>query len=236
MEDCKSQAALEQKPEVLAIIPARGGSKGIPRKNIVDLCGKPLIAYSIEVALKSNMITRVVVSTEDEEIAEVSKAYGAEVPFLRPAELATDTCSLGDAISYTVSRLGGPMQYRAFVELYTTSPFRTPEFIDEMLHILFKGYTSVTTVKEISVDSRFIFVRGKEEEELTNVFGEQGHLEPWKKLYRQYPSLQAYLPQKIEKHYYHVLTDKCMLIDIDTPRDLRWAEAVIRNRLFDFRC
>ncbi|MBW1723549.1 MAG: hypothetical protein JRH13_15900, partial [Deltaproteobacteria bacterium] len=76
------------KPEVLAIIPARGGSKGLPRKNIRDLCGKPLIAYSIEVALRAKLIDRVVVSTEDEEIAEISESFGAEVPFLRPKEMA----------------------------------------------------------------------------------------------------------------------------------------------------
>ena len=221
--------------EVIAIIPARGGSKGIPKKNIVDLCGKPLVAYSIEAALRAQNIDRVVVSTDDEEIACVSRAWGAEVPFLRPAELSTDTSNLGDVIAHAVSELGGPAEYKAFVQLYPTSPFRTPDFIDEMVQILFKGYTSLTTVKEIPVDSRFLFVYGKGEHELINILGEHGHVEPWKKFYRQYSSLQAYLPQKIERHYFHVLTNKCMLIDIDTPRDLQWAEAVIRNRLFDFR-
>jgi CMP-N-acetylneuraminic acid synthetase len=76
--------------KVLAIIPARGGSKGIPRKNIRDLCGKPLIAYSIEAAIKSRLINRVIVSTDDEEIAEISKSFGAEVPFMRPVCLAED--------------------------------------------------------------------------------------------------------------------------------------------------
>jgi N-acylneuraminate cytidylyltransferase len=76
--------------KILALIPARGGSKGIPRKNIIPLCGKPLIAYSIEQALASKWINRVVVSTDDEEIAEIARKYGAEVPFLRPAEFAQD--------------------------------------------------------------------------------------------------------------------------------------------------
>ena len=225
---------VNEKNEVIAIIPARGGSKGIPKKNIVDLCGKPLIAYSIDAALRAKSIDRVVVSTDDEEIAGVSQAWGAEVPFLRPSELSMDTSSLADVIAHAVSELGGPAEYKAFVQLYPTSPFRTPEFIDEMLQILFKGYTSVTTVKEIPVDPRFLFVYGKKEQELINIFGEHGCMEPRNKFYRQYSSLQAYMLQKIERHYYHVLTDKCMLIDIDTPRDLRWAEAVILNRLFDF--
>jgi len=229
------KSALKEKPEVIAIIPARGGSKGIPKKNIADLCGKPLVAYSIVAALSAQNIDRVVVSTDDEEIASVSHAWGAEVPFLRPAELSTDTSNLGDVIAHAVSELGGPAEYKAFVQLYPTSPFRTPDFIDEMVQILFKGYTSVTTVKEISVDSRSLFIYGKGESELINIFGEHGYVEPWKRFYRPYSSLQAYLPQKIERHYFHVLTDKCMLIDIDTPRDLRWAEAVIRNQLFDFQ-
>ena len=76
--------------EVLAIIPARGGSKSIPKKNIIDLCGRPLISYSIDHALNSRLINRVIVSTDDDEIAEVSLKYGAEVPFKRPSEFAQD--------------------------------------------------------------------------------------------------------------------------------------------------
>ncbi len=223
---------LENKKEVIAIIPARGGSKGIPRKNIVDLCGKPLIAYTIQAALKAELITRVIVSTEDEEIAEVSEQWGAEVPFLRPKELAEDTSGIGDAISYTIKKLGGNKQNRAFVHFYPTSLFRTPAFIDEMIKILYKGYSSLTTVKEVSVDPKFLYVmKGKD---LINLFGENESIPEWKKYYRAYPLFHAYLSQKIEKHYYHVLTDKCMLIDIDTPRDLRWAEVIIKNDLFDF--
>ena len=76
------------KPEVLAIIPARGGSKGIPRKNIRVFAGHPLIAYSIAAGLQAGTVTRVIVSTDDEEIAEIARDNGAETPFLRPAELA----------------------------------------------------------------------------------------------------------------------------------------------------
>jgi len=198
----------------------------------VELCGKPLIAYTIQAALKATLITRVIVSTEDEEIAEISKNFGAEVPFLRPKELAHDTSGIGDAISYTVSRLGGNRENRAYVELYPTSPFRTPDFINQILHILYQGYSSVTTVKEVSVDRRFLYVQ--ENDKLINILGAKNCIPDWKKYYRPYPLCIARLPQKIEKHYFHVLTDKCMHIDIDTPCDLRWAEAVINNGLFDF--
>jgi CMP-N-acetylneuraminic acid synthetase len=77
-------------PYVLAILPARGGSKGLPRKNVRPIAGKPLIAYSIEAAKASPLVNRVIVSTDDDEIAEISTQYGADVPFRRPAELATD--------------------------------------------------------------------------------------------------------------------------------------------------
>ena len=80
-------------PGVWALIPARGGSKGIPRKNLLDICGRPLIAYSIDHAKACSEIERVIVSTDDEEIAEVARACGAEVPFLRPEEHATDTAT-----------------------------------------------------------------------------------------------------------------------------------------------
>ncbi|MCB0625671.1 MAG: acylneuraminate cytidylyltransferase family protein, partial [Saprospiraceae bacterium] len=76
--------------KVLGVIPARGGSKGVPKKNVKLLGGKPLIAYSIEAARAAKRLTRVIVSTDDEEIAEVSRRWGADAPFLRPAELATD--------------------------------------------------------------------------------------------------------------------------------------------------
>ena len=82
----------------LAIIPARGGSKRIPGKNIKDFCGKPIIAYSIEAALSSNLFDEVMVSTEDEKIAEVSKQYGAAVPFMRSAQNADDFTGPGDVI------------------------------------------------------------------------------------------------------------------------------------------
>ena len=75
---------------VLAVIPARGGSKGVPRKNLQNICGKPLIAYSIEAAKGVSRLTDIIVSTEDEEIAQVAVDHGADVPFMRPAELAED--------------------------------------------------------------------------------------------------------------------------------------------------
>lgn len=119
---------------VLAIIPARGGSKGIPRKNIKDLCGKPLIAWTIE-ALKSKYIDRTIVSTEDEEIAEISKKYGAEIPFLRPKELAEDNTPTVDVVVDLINwleRYEG-YKYDYVCVLQCTSPFRKYLDIDKCL-------------------------------------------------------------------------------------------------------
>lgn len=89
----------------LGVIPARGGSKGIPRKNIINVCGKPLIQYTIEEALKSNFLDKVIVSTEDEEIAKISRECGAEVPFLRPKELAEDTTKTIEVLIHAVNEM-----------------------------------------------------------------------------------------------------------------------------------
>ena len=90
---------------ILAIIPARGGSKSIPKKNIKEFGGKPLIAYPIELAKSISIINKIVVSTDSEEIASIAKKYGAEVPFIRPAELATDEASTLSVLRHCVSFL-----------------------------------------------------------------------------------------------------------------------------------
>lgn len=115
---------------LLAIIPARGGSKGIPRKNIRPLCGKPLIAWSIEAALQAAGVDRVIVSTEDEEIAEVARAHGADVPFLRPRELAADDTPGIAPVLHALEQLPG---YRDVLLLQPTSPLRTAADIEGIL-------------------------------------------------------------------------------------------------------
>ena len=101
------------KGKILAIIPARGGSKGIPGKNIKELNGKPLMAYTIEEALKCPEIDQVVVSTDSKEIAQVAERYGAEVPFMRPAQLAADTSKTIDAVWDVLDRLEEDYEYVA---------------------------------------------------------------------------------------------------------------------------
>lgn len=118
--------------KILAVITARGGSKGIPGKNIKDLGGKPLIAYTIKVAKDSKLITDLIVSTDDKEIADVCREYKADVPFIRPAELASDTANHVDvmqhAVNFMENKLGIKFDY--IIVLQPTSPFRKAEDID----------------------------------------------------------------------------------------------------------
>ncbi len=117
--------------KILAIIPARGGSKGIPQKNIKDLCGKPLIAYSIEAALQAKSVDRVIVSTDDQEIAEVSRQYGAEV-IQRPDDISGDFASSEAALLHVLEELDQEEGCRPdlLVFLQCTSPLTLPVDID----------------------------------------------------------------------------------------------------------
>src|SRR5512145_3318540 len=112
--------------EVLAIIPARGGSKGIPRKNIRNFAGWPLIAWSIAAAQQAESVTRLLVSTDDEEIAAVARQYGAETPFLRPAEFAQDATTDLPVFEHALKWLAEHENYRpdVVVQLRPTSPIR----------------------------------------------------------------------------------------------------------------
>jgi CMP-N-acetylneuraminic acid synthetase len=119
--------------EVLAIVPARGGSKGIPRKNLVTLLGQPLLWWSVRAALDSETVTRTIVSTDDDEIAMTAAAAGAEVPFMRPAELAGDTVVDLPVFEHALEMLLTSEGYRPdiVVQLRPTSPLRPPGMIDD---------------------------------------------------------------------------------------------------------
>lgn len=121
----------------LCVIPARGGSKRIPRKNIKPFCGKPMIAWSIEAAEASGCVDRIIVSTDDEEIARVAQEWGAEVPFIRPAELADDFVATRPVVNHAIeeaTRLFGKPDFVCC--LYPTAPFITVEDMRSSLEIL----------------------------------------------------------------------------------------------------
>ena len=138
---------------MIAIIPARGGSKGVPKKNIYLIGGKPLIYYTIAEALKSKELDKVVVSTDDEEIARISKNLGAEVPFLRPKELAQDDTSTKEALKNLLPELEKfyKIKIDQYVLLEPTSPLRQVSHIDEAIRVFYsvaEKYDSVLGLSE----------------------------------------------------------------------------------------
>jgi hypothetical protein len=212
---------------VLAVIPARGGSKGLPRKNILPLAGKPLIAYSIEAALASRLVTRVVVSTEDEEIAEVARAYGAEVPFLRPKELADDKVSVNAACQH-LQRVLSEQGYlpRTIAILYPTHPFRTPGFIDRLTARTLEGYSPVYPAKRLASGSCSYVIKNDTGWTFLNCD---------KHAYRPYGLFEGiYCGGPSRGSWCEVVDDPAALIDIDELPDFLLAEEVVKRKLFDF--
>jgi len=137
---------------VLGVIPARGGSKGIPDKNLYPLKGKPLIQYSIEEAQKAKSLTKLIVSTDSEKIAKVARSCGAEVPFMRPAELATDTALAVDVMKHALQTMEklDKVRYDYLVMLQPTTPFRLAKDIDEAIKKLIEtGCNTVVSVVDV---------------------------------------------------------------------------------------
>lgn len=139
----------------LGLIPARGGSKGIPRKNVLPIAGKPLIAWTIAAALAARRIARVVVTTDNAEIAEVAVRYGADIPFLRPAELAQDETPGIDPVLHAIAALPG---YDRVVLLQPTSPLRSADDIDAAIGMAADGPTVVGVTEAPHAD--WIFTMG----------------------------------------------------------------------------
>lgn len=151
--------------DYLAIIPARGGSKRLPGKNIKFLNGKPLIAHSIEPALDSLKLTTVAVSTDDEAIASIAKEHGADVPFIRPSDIAGDTSSVVDALRHAVSFYEDQgHEVKAVVLLQVTSPFRKTTDIDKAIEVFEKNKAdSVTTVSHATHHPYYAIKGGQDE-------------------------------------------------------------------------
>jgi N-acylneuraminate cytidylyltransferase len=131
----------------IAIIPARGGSKRIPKKNIKPFLGKPIIEYSIATALASKLFERVIVSTDDEEIAKIATSAGAEVPFMRSKENSSDFAGTTDVLFEVINRLEQlDLFYKYLCCLYPTSPFVTPQKLEAGYKLLLEGYDTVFPV------------------------------------------------------------------------------------------
>jgi N-acylneuraminate cytidylyltransferase len=160
------------KHRFLAVIPARGGSKGVRGKNIRGLAGRPLIGWTIEQAFQSDYIDRVIVSTEDAEIRQVAIDYGAEVPFIRPMELATDTASGLDVLCHAVEAVEGAYDY--VVLLQPTSPLRESDDIDRSIELCVdQSVKSVVSLSEASKNPHWMY-QMKPEGGLTPLFENAG--------------------------------------------------------------
>lgn len=208
----------------VAVIPARGGSKGLKRKNIKNLCGKPLIGYSIEAALESTLTKRVIVSTEDMEIAEIAKSYGAEVPFLRPDDLAGDRSPIMEAVNYTLDRLQSDegRLIDAYAVLYPSHPFRPAGLVDEMLAKVLDDHSHAVTVKVVD-NGAFNYI-SKE--------GGVSYLEcdPDVPMYRPYGLCECRsMTHKEIPRYLKVIDDDVFLTDIDTIEDFLLAEQILQH-------
>lgn len=136
--------------KIIALIPARGGSKGLPKKNILPLLGKPLIAWTIEQALLSKYIDKILVSTDDEKIAQISRKYGAEVPFIRPNKIATDKATGMQVVFHALKWLEKHNEcYDLIILLQPTSPLRVNKDIDKAVQLLFtKNARAIVSVCE----------------------------------------------------------------------------------------
>lgn len=178
--------------EVIALIPARGGSKSIPRKNIYPILDKPLIAWSIEQAKRADKISRVIVSTDDEEIAEISLKYGAEVPFIRPDEFSTDTATDLDVFKHAINwlRINEGYSPKLIVHLRPTGPARYINLIDEAIVKLNKN-DSYDSLRSVSLSDqtpyKMWFIENNRLESIGEILGIHGsHSLPRQSLRKAY--------------------------------------------------
>ena len=227
---------------VLGIITARGGSKGIPRKNIVPLAGKPLLAWTAEAALASKL-TRIVLSSEDLEIAEVAKRYGIEVPFLRPAELAQDETPTLPVLQDTVRRLAeADDHYDAVCLLQPTNPLRGPALIDQCIDLMESAdVDSVFTVLPVPAkfNPHWVF-RESSAGNLELMLGEERIISRRQDLpqtwHREGSVYVTRIKVLLEQNSLYGQTmrglrvDPAQSVNIDEPADLLRAEELLRER------
>jgi N-acylneuraminate cytidylyltransferase len=228
--------------EILAIIPARGGSKGIPRKNIRDFAGYPLIAYSIAAALQSEMVTRTIVSTDDEEIASVARQWGAETPFLRPAEFAQDNTTDLPVFVHALKWLAENENYQpeVVIQLRPTSPIRPRDCVDSAVRILLAHADAdcVRGVVTAGQDPHKMWrLPGGENAPMTNLLDVSGIVEPYNAprqvlppIYWQTGHIDAIRPATILSKgsmsgdvIYPLVIDQRYTIDLDNLYD--WAKS-----------
>lgn len=206
--------------QVIAIIPARGGSKGIKRKNLVDIMGLPLVVYSIRHALLSELVNRVIVSTDDEEIRRVAVQYGAEAPFLRPSEIALDWTLDLPVFEHALNflRLEEGYYPDQVVHLRPTAPLRRPEWIDQAVRLLAE-HPEADSVRSVSPPDKHPY----------RIFriGPDGYLDPIMK--HEHPVPYLLRRQDLPTMYYY----NCV-IDVTRPRTIFEKHSMTGDRMLPF--
>ncbi len=224
---------------VLAIVPARGGSKGIQRKNLVPFNGEPLVVHSIRQALRCKLITRVVVSTEDHEIRDCALASGAEVPFLRPMDLAGDQVLDLPVFRHVLDTLKQSERYvpSLVVHLRPTAPHRRPEWIDQAIQLL-QDHADADSVRSVSLVNQHPYRTFRIKDGLLDPVMKHEHPAPHVLRRQDLPPIYYYncvidatRPATIEmkesmtgSRILPFVLDADEVIDIDSPRDLRVAQ------------
>lgn len=225
----------------LVVIPARGGSKGIPHKNIKPLGGKPLIYYSIDVARQFTSDENICVTTDDAEIISVVEQHGLKVPFVRPAELATDTCGSSEVIQHAYQFFADKdVHYDAIVLLQPTSPFRKVEFIKEAVELYDEGIDMVTSVRPAACNP---YYDGFEEDKegllkISKGDGTIARRQEAPKVWQQNGSIYVINPKslvekgmggftKIKKY----AMPETYSVDLDTMLDWKMAELIIKEEI-----
>ena len=229
--------------KILSFIGARAGSKGLKNKNILDLAGKPLIAWTVEASLESKYVDRTLISTDGEQIAQVARDYGADVPFLRPAQLATDESLLDEAMQHGIQWLKKEEKrsYDYILLLQPTSPLRTARHIDAAIECYFQNKKSskdvlisiISAPKKVGwlmhkKDSSYIDFcfdkkrRKSRRQELPDYYFPNGaiYFGPTEIMLRLSKGASRLLP---------FLMEEKVSIDIDSPDDLKKAEHVLNN-------
>lgn len=223
--------------DAIAIITARGGSKRIPRKNIKDFCGHPIIHYSIEAALKSGLFSHVMVSTEDEEIAEISRKCGAEIPFMRSEQTSDDYATTADVLLEVLDnykKMGIAPKYACCI--YPTAPFVSPEKLKEAYDMLEKDadIDTVFTVCKFSFPpQRGLFYRGgrmepvsdedllKRSQDLESIYHDCGQF--------YFFRTDSFIKTRVlERNSAPVIMDELEVQDIDNETDWKLAELKFR--------
>lgn len=222
--------------KTIAIIPARGGSKGVPKKNLRQLAGKPLMAWTIEAALMASGVDRVVVSTDSVEIADVAKEYGAEA-IMRPKELAEDWSPSEEALLHALHVAGGPDKFEAVIFLQATSPLRTYIHVEEAVG-LFRDSSADSL---LSVFPSHIFLWEERQGQATPILFDYGHRPMRQEMTNQFQengAIYVFKPEVLLKGK-NRLGGKIVMyqmpehasLDIDTEIDLILADILLKRKM-----